>query len=123
MYCNLSTTEDNTPKTATRALTPRADLYSDDAGSHLVLDLPGIPRENLEIAVVEQRLTITGRRPTADPVGESAHQEIRTGDFHREFTLGQGIDAGRIEAALRDGVLHLRLPFAESLKPRSIPIA
>ena len=98
-------------------------IIEDAEGITLRADLPGVDRENLNIAVEGETLTIEG---TVD-LGESnsiqpIYSEIRVAQYRRSFVLGRDLDANRIEAAMRDGVLTLRIPKAERAKPRRIEV-
>jgi HSP20 family molecular chaperone IbpA len=123
MYYNSPTTDQQQGADGTRYITPKADFHANGEGTRLVLDVPGVSQGDVEITVEEQRLTITGRRKNTEPTGEWLHQEIRPFDYRRVFTLASSIDTNRIEAELRDGVLNVRLPLAERVKPRRIEVA
>lgn len=127
MYHNSPTTTENETAEGNRFLTPRADFLSRADGTQVVLDLPGVAQDGLEITVEEQRLTLVGRRhlpaKTSETTAEWVHQEIRPFDYRRVFSLASSIDTAAIKAELRDGVLHLNLPVAEKVKPRRIAVA
>lgn len=103
--------------------TPPIDIYETDVGLILEADLPGVPAENLELQVQDNKLTLLGRVDT--PVPEQArliHQEYRTGDFLRSFILSDDVDHERISAKLSNGVLELTLPKAARAEPRRIQV-
>ena len=96
-----------------------------DAGDALCVEaeVPGVKEEDLEILVMGNELTIKGRRSPLEGADNKYHrQERATGEFVRALTLPARIDSERIEAALKHGVLTLRLPKAESDKPRKITV-
>jgi len=89
----------------------------------LLADLPGVPREKLDIKVDGETLTIEGEVATATPAGlEPAYVELRLPRYRRAFTLSRELDASHIEANLKDGVLNLRIPKMAHAQPRRISI-
>ncbi len=114
---------ERSPGADTRALLPRVDVIEDERGITLLADLPGVPREQLDIKVEGETLTIEGTVATATPPGlQPAYVELRLPRYRRAFTLSRELDAGRIEANLKDGVLNLRIPKAEHAQPRRISV-
>ena len=107
----------------TRALRPRVDVLEDERGITLLADLPGVPRDHLEIKVDGETLTIEGTVTQATPAGlQPAYVELRLPRYRRAFTLSRELDTGRIEANLKDGVLNLRIPKLEHAQPRRISV-
>lgn len=107
----------------TRALLPRVDVYEDERGITLLADLPGVPRDQLEIKVDGETLTIEGTLAPATPAGlQPAYVEVRVPRYRRAFTLSRELDSARIEANLKDGVLNLRIPKQEHAQPRRISV-
>ncbi|MDE2092787.1 MAG: Hsp20/alpha crystallin family protein [Burkholderiales bacterium] len=107
-----------------RALVPRVDVLEDDAGITLLADLPGVPKDKLELKVEGDTLLIEGEVNTPTPPQlQSVYAEIRVPRYRRAFTLSRELDTGRIEAAMKDGVLTLRVPKQEHAKPRRIAVA
>ncbi|MBI2762537.1 MAG: Hsp20/alpha crystallin family protein [Chloroflexi bacterium] len=87
--------------------------------------LPGIKPEDVEITVEDGTLTITGRTADERQVGEGSYliQEIRRGSFSRSVTLPNGLEPDKAEATFEHGILSLRIPKAEQMKPRQIRIS
>ncbi|MEK8029577.1 Hsp20/alpha crystallin family protein [Ideonella sp. DXS29W] len=107
----------------TRALLPRVDVYEDERGITLLADLPGVPRDQLDIKVDGETLTIEGAVSTTTPAGlQPAYVELRVPRYRRAFTLSRELDASRIEANLKDGVLNLRIPKQEHAQPRRVTV-
>lgn len=107
----------------TRALVPRVDVFEDEAGITLLADLPGVPKDKLELRIDGDRLMIEGVVTTVMPPQlQSVHAEVRVPRYRRTFTLSRELDAGRIEANVKDGVLTLRIPRQEHAKPRRIEV-
>lgn len=101
---------------------PSVDIYESEDALTMVADMPGVAPDSVSIDVSDNQLTISG---TVTREGESERplvQEYGIGDYFRQFTLGRTIDQTKIEAAMRDGVLTLTLPKAESIKPRRIAV-
>lgn len=100
---------------------PAADLTEQENGFELLVELPGVSRENLEITVENGLLRITGKRDTP-LLGTPIIREIHPRDFSREFRLGSTIDTTAISAALDRGVLRLKLPKLPQSQLRHIPL-
>ncbi|HZY20558.1 MAG TPA: Hsp20/alpha crystallin family protein [Ramlibacter sp.] len=102
---------------------PPVDVFEDESGITLLADLPGVSRDRLSVRVDGDSLTIEG---TAEVTGPR-EMELVYGDaqppvWRRAFTLSRELDAGRIEAQLKDGVLRLTVPKAEEARPRRIEV-
>ena len=107
----------------TRFVVPRVDVLEDESGITLLADLPGVPRESLELKVEGDSLLIEGVVATPMPQQlQSVYAEVRVPRYRRTFTLSRELDAGRIEANLKDGVLNLRIPKQEHARPRRIEV-
>lgn len=106
-----------------RAMVPRVDVFEDDAGISLLADLPGVPKDRLELKVEADTLLIEGLVDPQTPEGlESVWAEVRVPRYRRAFTLSRELDSGRIEANLKDGVLRLRIPKQAHAQPRRIAV-
>ncbi len=102
---------------------PAANVW--DAGDALCVEaeLPGVKMEELEVYAVGNELTLKGRRPAPTDERIAYHRRERgTGDFSRVLLLPVEVDADRVEATLKDGVLTIKLPKAEAAKPRRIAL-
>ena len=95
-----------------------------DAGDTLCVEaeVPGISKDDLEILAVGNELTIKGRRDLIEGKWTYHRHERGTGEFTRSVTLPCEVDADKVEAVLDSGVLMLRLPKAETAKPRQIAV-
>ena len=100
--------------------TPAADIYETDSGYLIVLDLPGINRDALEIDIDDNRLLIKGTRV----VNESRMRrgERPRGKFVRSFTVPAAVDPNKIDADYKDGVLQIRLPKRAEQKAQKIEV-
>ena len=106
-----------------RAMLPRVDVLEDDTGITLLADLPGVPKDQLELKVDGDTLLIEGTVTPQTPERlEPVYAEVRVPRYRRVFTLSRELDAGRIEANLKDGVLKLRIPKQEHAQPRRIQV-
>jgi HSP20 family protein len=110
----------------TAPLTPAADLVEDEDGVTVHMDVPGVPADQLEIELQNDVLTVRGTRPYPYPRqdGESAlrRAERGFGRFERSLRVPPGLNPDAIQASLADGVLTLRIPKPEQLKPHRIPV-
>lgn len=108
---------------AQRHVVPPVDVFEDDASITLLADLPGVPREQLQVRVDGDNLVIEAVASTSGPQDmELVYSEAQCPAYRRQFTLSRELDASRIEAQLRDGVLRLTIPKAEDAKPRRIAV-
>jgi HSP20 family protein len=88
-----------------------------------ILELPGIDKGDLQLEAKNNTIRISGRKEIAYSEGASVHRRERhSGTFDRTLTVPIQVDADRVKAEYRDGVLALFIPRAESDKPRSISI-
>ena len=103
---------------------PPVDIFEDDQGITVLADLPGVSREQLGVRVDGDSLIIeASSNSIAVPQGmELLYSEAQFPSYRRQFTLSRELDAGRIEAALTNGVLRLTIPKAEDAKPRRIEV-
>ncbi len=103
-------------------VTPPVDIYETPEGLVVMADLPGVAREDLEVRVDENVLTIHGRSRHIAP-GDPVYREYELVNFFRQFELTDKVDISRISAELKHGVLTLHLPKAEEAKPRKIEVS
>ena len=102
--------------------TPLADVEETDEAYLVEIELPGVKREDVDIEVAGQLLTVRGDRKEKERVGILRRRERTVGHFSYEVTLPSGIDEDAVEAHLDEGVLHVRLPKPERDRPRRIEI-
>ena len=103
--------------------TPAADIYETEDALVLLVEMPGVRPDQVEVGLDKRVLTITGHAAMQRHEGFSlALCEFRPGDFERVFTLSDMIDEGGIEAAMRDGVLRLTLPKAKAEPAKTIKV-
>ncbi|OGP85729.1 MAG: hypothetical protein A2Y95_02995 [Deltaproteobacteria bacterium RBG_13_65_10] len=107
------------------AWAPPVDIYESAEAFEIVVELPGVKKEDVKLEVKENTLTLRGeRRQEKDSKAEGVHRIERVfGAFHRSFSLPANINTGNVKATFRDGVLTIVLPKAEEAKPRHIDIA
>lgn len=106
------------------SVVPPVDVFETDNAITLMADLPGVPRDQLHVRVDGDNLVIEATATTgAGPENmELVYGELQCPAYRRQFTLSRELDAGRIEAQLRDGVLRLTIPKAEEARPRRIQV-
>ena len=103
---------------------PALDLY-DDKDSFLVsVELPGMKKEEIDISLHDGVLTISGERKheRENKEGETFRSERYFGKFQRSVSLPTGVDAGKVKASYKDGILSVFLPKLEEAKPRQIEV-
>jgi HSP20 family protein len=107
-----------------RAALPAVDVYEDETGITLLADMPGVPKDKLELKVEGDALSIEGEVRTPTPEGlEAVYAEVRIPRYRRSFTLSRELDATKIDASLKDGVLTLRIPKQAHAQPRRINVS
>lgn len=103
---------------------PAVNVWERDDAVMVELEVPGVKSDQVEISVVGGELSLKIERPDPGQEGVTFHRRERpVGSFARVLRLPTDVDADRVEAELRDGVLTISLPKAESAKPRKIKVA
>jgi len=104
---------------------PPVDIF-ETAGRDLVIkvELPDVNREDVEVTVEHNTLTLRGEKKLPADVKEDQFRRLerRYGTFTRSFTLPNTVDAGKVSAEFKNGVLTVKLPFKEEAKPRTINV-
>jgi HSP20 family protein len=109
--------------THTRPAAMPIDAYRKDDTFLVQFDLPGVTPESIDLTVEKNVLTVHAERSRPDSGEvEMLLAERPQGTFSRQLFLGETLDTDRIEAEYKDGVLTLRVPVAESAKPRKVEI-
>jgi HSP20 family protein len=103
-----------------QAARPGADIYETAETVEIRLDMPGVPRDGIQVTLEGDDLLVEGTMP--EPVGEPAGRSRLPRRYQRLFTLSDVVSREGIRARIRDGVLELTLPKSERVRPRSIPI-
>ncbi|MFW5652938.1 MAG: Hsp20/alpha crystallin family protein [Planctomycetota bacterium] len=98
------------------------DIREDDDAFHVDADLPGFNRDQIDVTLQENVLTITANAENEDEDRYYVQQERATGTRRRMFRLTQAVDDQQIDAKLENGVLHLVLPKRSEVKPRRIEL-
>ncbi|MGH8503666.1 MAG: Hsp20/alpha crystallin family protein [Gammaproteobacteria bacterium] len=105
------------------AMMPAVDIVEDETGIRVLADLPGVSNDTLTVRIDGDTLLIEGELALDLPEGvEASYAEIQIPRFRRVFTLSRDLDTSKCDAALKDGVLTLRIPKAEHAQPRKIEV-
>ncbi|MES2819625.1 MAG: Hsp20/alpha crystallin family protein [Pseudomonadota bacterium] len=114
---------DRREKNSALTLLPWVDVFENDDSIVLLADLPGVPKDKLELRVENDTLQIEGEiAPDTPEQIEALYAEVRAPRYSRSFSLSSELDTGNIEAQLRDGVLQLRIPKHAHAQPRKIEV-
>jgi HSP20 family molecular chaperone IbpA len=107
-----------------RFFVPSTDAYETEDGLTLVMEMPGVVRENLDVSLEDGVLTIEGRLDFSKYEGlEPVYTEYNVGHYARSFSLSDKVDQDNIAAKIEDGVLTLALPKAQAARPRRIAVS
>jgi HSP20 family protein len=109
---------------ALTAWTPSCDIYETDNAIVVKAELPGVKRENVNIKIENNLLTIRGERKFEEEAKKENYHRIERsyGEFMRSFTLPVSIDTKKVTAEFKDGMLKVLLPKLEEAKPKAIDI-
>ncbi len=111
------------PVAASPAIVPAVDIFEDAQGITLYADLPGVPREKLDVRVHDGHLFIEGEAVLPAPANlRVQHTEVRHPRFARAFAVSPDFDTSRIEANLKSGVLKLTVPRRDEARPRRVEV-
>lgn len=106
-----------------RAFLPTTDIYETEDALTVVLEMPGVDRDNIEVNVENGVLTVEGKINFGKYEGlQPIYSEYNIGPYRRSFRLSSRVDQDNIRAELRDGVVSLFLPKAAEAKPRRIEV-
>lgn len=113
------------PTVPARTFLPTTDIYETDQALTVVMEMPGVGKDDLEVSLENEVLTVSGKIDLAKYEKlQPVYTEYNIGPYRRSFHLSSGrINQDRIAAEMRDGVLTLTLPKAEQAKPRKISVA
>ena len=112
-----------TDVSTTGTVTPFYRINETDEAYELQVHLPGVKKEGLDLSLEKGEITLVAHREWKKPEGWTPlYREIRTADFALTLRHDNTFDSERVRAELKDGVLHVTLPKAESVKPRKIQV-
>jgi HSP20 family protein len=104
---------------------PPVDIFETD--NHVVIkaELPGFDAKNIEVKLENNVLTLKGERKFEKETKEENYHRVEReyGTFSRSFVMPTAVDAEKVEAEYKDGILNVRLPKREEIKPKSIRVA
>jgi HSP20 family protein len=115
----------DTPETTHggRIYRPLTDIVEIEQGVSMMLEMPGVAPEDVDITLEKRVLTISGRVHTSRPEKlQLAYAEYGEGDYERAFTLSEDFDPEKIDAAMSNGVLTVTLQKAEAAQPKKIAV-
>ncbi len=108
---------------ATSDWTPAVDIRETDADFQIDIELPAVAADDVNVTVKDGVLAVSGERKYEKETEAKVHRvERRYGRFTRSFRLPENVDEGKVDARAKDGVLYLRVPKREEVKPRSIEV-
>ena len=106
-----------------RVFLPMADIYETQNALSVILEMPGVEKNNVEIRVEDDVLNVKGQLDLSKYQGLlPLYTEYNVGHYARSFQLSSKIDQNKISAELKDGVLSLTLPKVNEAKPRTIQV-
>jgi HSP20 family protein len=106
-----------------RSFLPVSDIFETDHALNVVLEMPGVAKDNVEIGIENDVLKISGRIDIAKYEGlQPVYTEYNIGNYSRSFQLSNKVDQDAIKAELKDGVMTLVLPKSEKAKSRRISV-
>ena len=102
-------------------VTPVTDIYEEDDGLYMMVDLPGVEKDGLKLSVEKDILTIEGHiKPDNDQ--NYLLREFEPSNYYRQFELSESVAQEGINAELKNGVLNVFLPRAKAVQPRTIEV-
>lgn len=129
MNTEMTTPTDKTPAETPetthggRIYRPLTDIIETKEGVSLMLEMPGVAPDDVDVSLERRVLTIRGRTSRAEPENlQLVHTEYGEGDYERVFTMSEDFDPEKIEAGMRNGVLTVTLPRAIAALPKKITV-
>ena len=118
-----SARDDNRPTDLTQTVKPAYEIKETPDAWGVTVFLPGVAKDGLEITAEDAQVRVVGRRNWKQPEGWTAlHRETADVPFELVLAHDNVVDADKIAAELRDGVLRVSLPKPEAIKPRKIAV-
>ena len=106
-----------------RAFLPNADVFETEEALSVILEMPGVAKENVDVSVENGVLTVEGRIDFNKYAGlQPVYSEYNIGTYRRSFRISGTIDQAKIRAEMLDGVITLVLPKSEQARPRRITV-
>jgi HSP20 family protein len=105
---------------AVQTIAPLVDVYETDQMYVLLADMPGVQADGLDVVAERDSLTIRGRVERTGAMTD--YQEFDLGDYYRAFTLSGDLEADKVSATLRDGVLRVEIPKSARVQPKKISV-
>jgi HSP20 family protein len=106
-----------------RSWSPALDLYQDRDHFTVFVDLPGMKKEEVEVSLHGDALTISGQRKKEEKDDQGLRSERFYGSFQRTITLPSAVDGSKVKASYQNGILQIALPKAEEAKPKAIEVS
>ncbi len=111
------------PGDTERVIRPAVDIFEDQSGITLRADMPGVSRDNLDIRIDRDTLSVEAQASISTPEKmEALHAEVQSTRYQRSFSLSGELDTDNVEANLKDGVLTLRIHKRAEHQPRKIEV-
>lgn len=103
---------------------PTVDIYETEGSIVLKAELPGLKKDDVLIEIKNHNLTIKGERKFEKDIKEENYHRIERsyGSFARTFSLPNSVDADKVAASFKDGVLEITIPKVKEVKPKQIEI-
>lgn len=104
-------------------VTPEVNIFETSDGYVVEAEMPGVAKSGLDVTVERNELTIVGRREKEELKAGAIYRESSTADYRRVFELDPAIDTAKIDAKIEQGLLTIRLPKSEQVKPRKVTVS
>jgi len=104
------------------SFTPLIESAWDDSGLHLRAIVPGIPQQDLKVSVQNNQLIVEGERKPPETFKGKGNTQLTYGKFYAEMSLPNNVNVDKLTCKLQDGILDIRIPLSEQMKPRQIQI-
>lgn len=108
-------------RSATRTIRPPVDIFETNEGLTVIVDLPGVQKEDIQIQIENEVLTIKAT-PKSQLALDPFYREFELYPYFRQFQLSDKVDQEKVKAELKNGVLIIQIPKKEEAKPKQIPV-
>lgn len=108
---------------AQKTIQPACSICEADEEVLLQVEMPGVSKDDIEVKIEKNELTISGTAPVREEHGAWLLRERRSGSYQKRFVIDDSVDREKIDAVMKDGVLSVTLRKREAAKPRKIQIA